>query len=86
MSDNRQAALIAEQMAKPGMRGKINAKCIECIYVQGEGGGSWRAQVEACTAISCPLFSIRPTQMAVKQPTGREQPEQLRRARMARQS
>ena len=68
MSDNRQAELIAEQMAKPGMRGKINAKCIECIYVQGEGGGSWRAQVEACTATSCPLFHVRPVSTVGSKP------------------
>ena len=58
--NDRQKALIARESAKSGLRGKINAKCIECVYDEGGGGGTWREQVEACTAISCPLFSVRP--------------------------
>jgi len=59
-ADKRRADLIARQSAKPGLRGKVNAKCIECIFDPEGGGGTWREQVEACTAPSCPLYSIRP--------------------------
>ena len=43
---------------KVGLRGKIDAKCCECIYdpYQEE---TWRKQVENCTSMACPLFSIR---------------------------
>lgn len=53
--------LIEREKAKPGFRGKINAKCIECIYDDAGGaGGTWRQQVEACSAPSCPLYEVRP--------------------------
>lgn len=45
---------------KPSLRSAINAKCRECIYCPLTGTGSWRLQVENCTSISCPLFSVRP--------------------------
>lgn len=51
--------LIEREANRPGMRGKINAKCIECIY-DGQSNGSWRKQVEKCTAKHCPLHSVRP--------------------------
>jgi hypothetical protein len=59
MSD-RQQKLIAQESRRSGLRGKINAKCVECVYDDIGGGGTWREQVEACTAVSCPLFSVRP--------------------------
>ena len=59
MSDRREE-LIAKQASKAGFRGKINAKCIECIFDPIGGGGSWRQQVEACTSKTCPLYTIRP--------------------------
>lgn len=57
---DRREELISREAAKPGMRGKINAKCIECIYDDIGGNGTWRAQVENCTNIKCPLYDIRP--------------------------
>lgn len=59
--DKRRNALIAREMAKPGLRGRINAFCIHCIFDPEGGGGSWRQQVEACTAPACPLYDVRPT-------------------------
>ena len=53
--------IIARETAKTGMRGKVNAKCCECIYDEIGGKGTWRQQVEACSAVKCPLYSIRPT-------------------------
>jgi len=52
--------LITRHTEKAGFRGKINAKCIECIYDPYQQG-SWRYQVEKCTCPGCPLFLIRPT-------------------------
>lgn len=59
-SDKRRDELIARQVSKPGLRGRINAMCIHCIVEPGSGGGSWRQQVHACTAPSCPLYDVRP--------------------------
>ena len=42
------------------LRKAIDAKCRECIYDESSGGGNWRQQVTACTARTCPLFSVRP--------------------------
>jgi hypothetical protein len=41
------------------LRQAINAKCRECIH-DPLAGGTWRAQVEACTCTRCPLFAFRP--------------------------
>jgi hypothetical protein len=57
---SRKEMLIAREGKRPGLRGKINAFCIHCIYDEGNGGGTWRGQVEACTAPTCPLYSVRP--------------------------
>lgn len=51
--------LIARESEKPGFRGRINAKCIDCIY-DPEDVGTWRQQVEACRCDDCPLHPIRP--------------------------
>lgn len=42
------------------LRKAINEKCKECIYDPDGGRGTWRQQVEACTAPWCPLFKVRP--------------------------
>jgi len=52
--------VISNNVKKTGLRGKINAKCAECIYDPINGGGSWRQQVRDCTSPECPLFSVRP--------------------------
>ena len=59
MNDLRQR-IIARESAKPGMRGKVNAKCVECIYDDIGGNGTWRQQTEACASADCPLWAIRP--------------------------
>ena len=61
---SRRIELIKEQSQKPGLRGKINAKCIECIYDEQPGNGKWRQQVEACTCYACPLYDVRPKSYA----------------------
>jgi hypothetical protein len=57
--DDRQEKLIEKHVKKTGFKAKITAKCIECIYDPIQMG-SWRKQVENCTAPDCPLFSVRP--------------------------
>lgn len=53
--------LITREVNKKGFRGKINAKCIECVYDPYSTNGTWRQQVELCTSSQCPLYPIRPT-------------------------
>lgn len=64
---NRTQRLITEQASKPGLRGRVNAKCIECIFDPHGGGGSWRQQVSACTACNCPLYQVRATTSATQE-------------------
>lgn len=42
------------------LRAAVNAMCKSCIYDPIGGGGTWRQQVEACTASRCPLYPVRP--------------------------
>lgn len=58
MSPHREK-IIHKLASKPGLRGKINAKCCECIYDPYQEG-TWRFQVEKCTSTACPLFDVRP--------------------------
>lgn len=60
MSDLKER-IIQRETSKPGMRGKINAKCCECIYDDLGGNGTWRQQIEACESFKCPLHAVRPT-------------------------
>lgn len=41
------------------MRKAINEKCKDCIY-DDQVSGTWRAQVEACDIMGCPLWNVRP--------------------------
>ncbi len=59
MKDPRKV-IIQREMAKSKFRGRINAKCVECIYDPKCGSGTWRQQVAACTSYNCPLFDVRP--------------------------
>lgn len=52
--------VIARQMSKPGLRGRINAFCCHCIFDPERGTGTWRQQVEICTSYKCPLYDVRP--------------------------
>ena len=59
IKDDRRAILIRREGGKAGLRGKINAMCISCLYDEGSGGGTWKQQVEACTSPACPLYPVR---------------------------
>ena len=59
--EDKRRELIARQAEKPGFKGKINAKCIECMYDPSRSGdGNWRQQIAACTDSACPLYTVRP--------------------------
>ncbi len=58
-----QQELIQKWALQPGLRGKINSKCIECVYDPYQVG-NWRKQVEKCTCVTCPLYEVRPTSSA----------------------
>ncbi len=51
--------LINKLANSTGLRTKINAKCVECIYDPYQEG-TWRKQVENCASPACPLYSVRP--------------------------
>ncbi|MCG8608923.1 MAG: hypothetical protein MI864_00165 [Pseudomonadales bacterium] len=53
-----QQALIESRLKKPGLRCRVDAKCIECIYDPAQRG-TWVAQIRNCTSISCPLYDVR---------------------------
>lgn len=59
------------EAGKAGFRGKINAKCCECIY-DPLASGTWRQQVESCTSFACPLYDVRPMSKAEKEPVDDE--------------
>ena len=63
--EQHQLDLIIKHAGKPGLRGKIDAKCIECIFDPYQRG-SWRSQVEKCTCTSCPVHDIRVRTLAGK--------------------
>ncbi len=64
MNDRRQQ-LIDKHSAKSGMRGKVNAMCISCIFDEFARQGTWRQQVAACSCSDCPLYSIRPVSSGI---------------------
>ena len=57
--DQYRQELIDKHAKKTGLRGKVDAFCIHCIF-DPYAEGSWRKQVTECTANNCPLYSVRP--------------------------
>ena len=55
---SRRDELIAKHTAKKGLRGKVDAHCISCVYDDTQKG-YWGEQVRLCSVVSCPLFSVR---------------------------
>ncbi len=45
---------------RPSRRLAIARMCKECIYDSVGGTGTWRQQIEDCTAPKCPLYPVRP--------------------------
>ena len=57
-TDALRQKVIDREAGKAGLRGKIDAKCAECIY-DPYSKGTWRLQVRNCTDSACPLWSVR---------------------------
>jgi hypothetical protein len=60
-----QVEIIDRLLLKPGLRRRVNAHCVSCIY-DDQVPGSWRKQVELCTVESCPLFEDRPQTLKIR--------------------
>jgi len=52
-------SIINRLVRKRGLMGKLDAKCVECIYDPYQLG-TWRKEVANCTPPTCPLYSVRP--------------------------
>ena len=63
--ETRKEELIYREKNKSGFKGKVNAKCIECIY-DPYSEGTWIGQITACTSYSCPLYKVRPKNSSTK--------------------
>ena len=50
--------LIEKHTRKAGLRGKIDAMCIQYI-VDPTQPGTWLNQVKKCTSCTCPLYPVR---------------------------
>ena len=48
-----------KNVKKPGLRKAVDNHCKNCIYDELEPG-TWRQQVEQCTATICDLYPFRP--------------------------
>ena len=57
--DEHCSNIINKLVSKVGLRPKIDAFCVECIY-DPYSEGTWRKQVADCTAKRCPLYTVRP--------------------------
>ena len=63
-----QQEIVFSLLAKPGLRCRIDASCVSCIY-DPFVRGSWRKQVEECSIPSCPSFDVRPRSTAKRPKT-----------------
>ena len=45
---------------RPSLRQAINDQCKACIFDKA-AAGTWKKQVEDCTATDCSLYPVRPT-------------------------
>lgn len=41
------------------LRGAIDSMCKQCIYDKN-AAGTWKKQIEDCTATDCALYPVRP--------------------------
>jgi len=50
--------LIETVLQKSGLRARIDANCIACIY-DDLSPGTWRQQVENCSVSDCAIWAVR---------------------------
>lgn len=53
-------------MANKGLRRAVDDFCKQCIVDARPGNGTWRQQIEDCTARNCPLYPHRPVTISLK--------------------
>ncbi len=58
--DSLREKIVKRESSKPGYKGKVRAFCCHCIFDPYQSG-TWLQQVEECTSLDCPLYSVRPT-------------------------
>jgi hypothetical protein len=63
--DKQKTDIINRESKKAGLRGRVDAKCCECIY-DNYSEGTWRKQVEDCSVKTCPLWKVRPQTIKFK--------------------
>ena len=56
---SRKDELIEKYKSRPGLKGKVIAHCIACVF-DPANGGTWRQQTEGCMVTDCPLYEVRP--------------------------
>ena len=61
-----------DDMKKVSLRAAVNAKCKDCCFDPESGLGTWRQQVQGCTAVKCPLYLARPLAFPPKKPRSEE--------------
>lgn len=59
MNIRHKQTLQRKYQQQPGYKSRVIAKCIECI-VDHTASGTWRQQIESCSARHCPLYDVRP--------------------------
>jgi len=64
-NDEYKQKLLNNHSNKTGLRWKINANCIDCVYDPIDSG-SWRQQVEDCKHVICLIYKHRPTSKGAK--------------------
>jgi len=58
--DAQRTKILERLLKKRGFKAKIHAFCCHCIFDPYQEG-TWLKQVEKCTSLDCPLYSVRPT-------------------------
>jgi hypothetical protein len=46
-------------MKRNSLRQSVNDACKQCVYDHC-AAGTWKQQVSLCSAVSCPLWNVRP--------------------------
>lgn len=92
MSKRRLKSEVIERLIGiPGLRARVDAHCVSCIYDETEEG-TWRQQVQACVVYSCPIWDVRSQTRARDlpascggqgMPTGADKPIASDKVRMA---
>lgn len=56
--DERKEVILDRLLSKKGLRPRIDANCVNCIY-ESSFVASWRSQIEDCTDCVCVFHEVR---------------------------